>query len=137
MTFSEKELKQITLESGFEKRNIKTVHYGSKKILSVGLKILDRAWQKIKDSSLNHINISKSDIKLWKLEKFPCCSCKLYLWHVPHLLHLCLFSLILWYMCILLVWTIYFNIRIFSRSICRFTSINVTKCYAGEPCKYW
>ena len=65
----------------------KIVHYGSKKFVSVGLKTLDLAWQKIKGSE--NINISKSNIKLWKLENFPCCSCKLYLWHVPRLLHLC------------------------------------------------
>ena len=113
----------------------KIVHYGSKKIVSVGLKTLDLAWQKIKGSE--NINISKSNIKLWKLENFPCCSCKLYLWHVPRLLYLCLSELILWYMCTLLVWTIYFNILIFSRSVCHFVWINVTKCYVGGPCKYW
>ena len=64
--------------SGFETKNIKTVHYGPETIAYLGPKIWDFVPQKIKDSE-HIINIFKSNIKFWKSENCPCSLCKPYL----------------------------------------------------------
>lgn len=69
--------------TGFETRNIKTVHYGFEII--VPLHPIRLAHQKIKDSE--NINVFKSNIEHWKPENCQSCFRKLYLWHDPRLLH--------------------------------------------------
>ena len=56
--------------SGFETRNIETVHYGSETIVYLGTKIRDFVPQKIKD--LENIHIFKLNMKFWKSDNFPC-----------------------------------------------------------------
>ena len=63
--------------TGFETRNIKTVHYGFKIMVPLHPKILYLVQQKIKDRE--YINVFKSNIELGKSENCQCCLRKLYL----------------------------------------------------------
>ena len=66
MMFSEKETLPTNTRnsSGFEVKNMRTVHCGSETIAYLGPKILDLVPRKIKDSE--DIDIFKSNSKLWK-----------------------------------------------------------------------
>ena len=66
MIFPEKETLPTNTRnsSGFEAKNMRTVHCGSETIAYLGPKILDLVPQKIKDSE--DIAICKSNSKLWK-----------------------------------------------------------------------
>ena len=63
--------------STFETRNIKSVYYGSETISFIGSKIWELLPSNIKDSA--NLNIFKPNIKSWKPENCPCCSCSLYI----------------------------------------------------------
>ena len=78
MMFSEKETLPTNTRnsSGFEAKNMRTVHCGSETIAYLGPKILDLVPRKMKDSE--DIDIFKSNSKLWKpLWNSGNCSCRL------------------------------------------------------------
>ena len=64
-------------KSEFERRNVKTVLYGSETLSSLGPQIWDLIPKELKN--VTSLNVFKSKIKTWSTQHCPCRLCKKYI----------------------------------------------------------